>query len=227
MVKVTALLNTPFCRTCALPEVEPVATVATTCPSLQLVTTPVSVPSQTLPLPCVAPKPDPVIVTCVPGRPLVGDTALMDAVFTVNGTGFEVRPLCSISAAPDIEPVFTVAITWVSLQLTTVPRVLPSTTIPVPCDDPNPEPVTDTCVPAEPLVGDTLATVGAAGTTGVVTVTDVLPLMLPKLAVMLAVPTATGATIPGSAGFGITSATDALDVPQVTLAVRSLELPSE
>ena len=75
--------------------------------------------------------------------------------------------------------------------------MVPSTIIPVPCDDPNPEPVIDTCVPAEPVVGDTLATVGATGTEGVVTVTGVLPLILPRLAVMFAVPTATGATIPG------------------------------
>src|SRR5580692_11011306 len=95
MVKATALLKTPFCRICALPEIEPDATVATTCPSLQLFTTPAAVPSHTLPLPCAAPKPAPVSVTCVPGKPLEGDTLAMVAVFTVNATVLEARPPCS------------------------------------------------------------------------------------------------------------------------------------
>src|SRR5207249_9871557 len=54
IVKGMELLQNPFCRICALPELEPDATVVITCPSLQLTTCPGAVPSQTLPLPWVA-----------------------------------------------------------------------------------------------------------------------------------------------------------------------------
>jgi hypothetical protein len=39
-VNVTALLHTPPCSTFAVPDCAPEATAATTCPSLQLLTTP-------------------------------------------------------------------------------------------------------------------------------------------------------------------------------------------
>jgi hypothetical protein len=65
-------------------------------------------------------------------------------------------------------------------------------------------------------LGDAVATVGATGAVGVGTVTDVLPLIAPKLAVMFAVPVATGATIPATTELEITVAADAFDVLQVT-----------
>lgn len=94
IVKATELLHTPFCRICADPDAAPVATVARTCPSLQLVTEPGVFPSQTTPLPCTAPKPEPMIVTCVPGTPFVGVTLEIVAAFIVKRTAFEETPLC-------------------------------------------------------------------------------------------------------------------------------------
>ena len=47
--------------------------------------TPLRVPSETWPMPCSAPKPDPVIVTGVPGTPTVGVTVEIVAVPTVRG----------------------------------------------------------------------------------------------------------------------------------------------
>jgi hypothetical protein len=75
IVKPTPLLLTPFCATNAFPPKVPAATVATTCVSLQLT---IDAASKLLnetppPVPCVAPNPLPVIVTCVPGNTLVGD----------------------------------------------------------------------------------------------------------------------------------------------------------
>ena len=53
----------------ALPEAAPAPTFATIEPSFQVCTTAATVPSHTCPVPCVAPNPGPVIVTCVPGTP--------------------------------------------------------------------------------------------------------------------------------------------------------------
>jgi len=85
-----ASLMTPFCRTRAEPVVDPDATVATICVSLQLCTTPLEAPSHTWPLPCVAPKPEPLIVTCVPGTPLDGEAYEMVVVFTLNWPALDV-----------------------------------------------------------------------------------------------------------------------------------------
>src|SRR5207247_8958623 len=84
IVKGMELLQTPFCRIWALPELEPDATVAITCPSLQLTTCPGAVPSHTCPAPCKVPKPEPVIATCVPAVPLGGVTPVMVAVLIVK-----------------------------------------------------------------------------------------------------------------------------------------------
>ena len=73
-VKGTELDQNPICRTRAVPDEEPDATVATICPSLQLTTVARVVPSQAVPVPCVDPKPEPEIVTCVPAVALAGET---------------------------------------------------------------------------------------------------------------------------------------------------------
>src|SRR3954452_9151809 len=92
IVNAIELLHVPACCTCADPLATFVATVATICVSLQLTMLPASLlPSQTLPVPCTAPKPVPVSVTCVPGTPLVGlmlvsegDAAL--PIFTIHAS---------------------------------------------------------------------------------------------------------------------------------------------
>src|SRR5208337_1952332 len=156
-----ALLMTPFCKTWALPENEPAATVATIWVSLQLCTTPLAVLSHTWPLPCVAPKPEPATVTWViPCVPVVGETVEMVAVLTVKGTLLDQYPFCCTRALPDLALEATVARICVSLQVTTVPVVLPSSRVPLPCTVPKFEPEIVTGVPATPDVGETLAREG-------------------------------------------------------------------
>jgi hypothetical protein len=62
MVRETVFEDVPFCCTWAIPDWEPVETVATICVLLQLTTVPRLVPSHTVPVPCTDPKPDPEIV---------------------------------------------------------------------------------------------------------------------------------------------------------------------
>ena len=56
------------------PVVAPSDKVATTCVSLQVLIAAVPPLKLTVLLPCVAPNPDPLIVTLPPGAPVVGDT---------------------------------------------------------------------------------------------------------------------------------------------------------
>ncbi len=149
----TALLQTPFCRTWALPEVDPPATRATTWVSLQNCTSPFKLPSHTWPLlPREAPKPEPVIVTRVPGSPPAGVTLEIVAVSMLKVTALDHVPPCCTRTVPDLELEATVATTCVSLQLSTVPDALPSQTAPVPRNGSKPEPEMVTCAPAEPTL---------------------------------------------------------------------------
>lgn len=155
--------------------------------SLQLRTTPGVLPSQTIPLPCVAPNPEPVMATCVPPTPVDGDTFEIVAVFTVKGTALEDSPFSSTWALPDVEMGATVATIWVSLQLTTEAGTVPRKMIPPPWEDPKPAPVRVTCVPDCPDVGETELMLGV---TGPLTVTDVEAWLLPMVAVTVTVPAA-------------------------------------
>ena len=131
-VKVTALLQVPFCWILTMPLDALDATLATTCVSLQLVTTPSVLPIQAAPLPCVAPKPFPVIVTAVPPAPELGLMLAICGKLIAKGTELLQTPFCRICAVPEAEPGATVATTWPSLQLVTTPAVFPSWTIPLP-----------------------------------------------------------------------------------------------
>src|SRR5271169_4256296 len=90
---------TPFCSTVALPDDDPFATSAITWVSLQLSTTPFKVPNHTAP--GDAPKPDPVMVTCVPGTPPADVTFVMVVVFRLNVTALDNTPPCCTCAVPD------------------------------------------------------------------------------------------------------------------------------
>src|SRR5260221_9387 len=125
-VKARVLLNTPFCRTCALPVVDPSATVAAICVSLQLVTVAVAVPSHTRPMPWLAPKFAPVIVTAVPTGPLEGVTSLTVATGIVNANAFDDRSGRRTCTVPELDPVGTVATICVSLQEKIEPGLVPS-----------------------------------------------------------------------------------------------------
>ena len=119
-VKPTALLHAPPCSTRATPVTALSATVATICVSLQLEIDPAAVlPSQTTPLPWVAPKPVPVIVMEASVAPEFGVTLEMCSVFTVNATGLLITPPCKTSAFPDAAPGPTWATIWPSLQACT------------------------------------------------------------------------------------------------------------
>jgi hypothetical protein len=106
----TALDDIPFCCTKASPDLAIGDTLATISVSVQLTTAAGLVPSQTIPLPCVDPKPEPVTVTCVPAIPVAGDTLEIVAVFTVKGIAFDEFPsLCMTSTTPDWDMGATIA----------------------------------------------------------------------------------------------------------------------
>src|SRR5437667_9679186 len=189
IVKGMELLQTPFCRICALPELEPDATVVITCPSLQLTTCPGATPSQTLPLPWVAPKPDPAIVTCVPATPEFGDTLeITGYVITVKFKPLLATPPTVTTTLPVVAPVGTRPTIRVTLQLAGVTVVPLKLTVLDPWVEPKLEPVIVTCVPATPEPGDTLVI-----TAGVVTV---------KFAPLLSTPLACTTRLPVLAPLG-------------------------
>ena len=84
-----------------------------------------------------------------------------------------------------------------------------------------------TWVPAAPVVGETPVTIGGAGARGILTVTAVLPVMLPKAAVIVVLPAEADTTTAGFPGMSNTVATELLEEDQVTSEVRFMMLPSE
>src|SRR6266404_621685 len=84
--KRTELLERPFCDTRAIPVADCEATVATIWVSAQLETIPGTLPSQMVPLPWLAPKLDPEIVTWVPGTPEAGFTPVICGVPSLKET---------------------------------------------------------------------------------------------------------------------------------------------
>jgi hypothetical protein len=64
------------------------------CESLQLCGTACALPITTLPEAWASPKPDPLIVTCVPAAPACGEMADIAGVFTVNAMAFDQTPPC-------------------------------------------------------------------------------------------------------------------------------------
>ena len=96
------------------------------CASVQLVTFPGRLPSVTVPLPCAAPKPEPVMVTDPPGLAEVGLMVENSGVFTAKATALLSTPLFRIRALPDAAPAATTATTCVSLQLCTTRSRFPA-----------------------------------------------------------------------------------------------------
>lgn len=104
------------------------------------------------------------------------------------------------------------------LHVNTVPNVLPSQAVPVPCDDPKFAPEIVTCVPPAPPVGETDVMLGAVGT-----VTEVVADVPEIDAVMVAEPVAKPSATPP---FKIET-TAAFDELHVTELVKLFVLPSE
>jgi hypothetical protein len=104
------------------------------------------------------------------------------------------NPPCITCAVPDFDPGDTVAMTWVSAQLTTTPGLVPSHT--KPGVDPKPVPVTVICAPTPPELGATLVIAGdvPAGRTVKVTPLLATPETVTTTAPVVA-PPGTGATM--------------------------------
>ena len=150
-----------------MPVVAPVGTVVTIVPDPQLVIVVAKVPlNVTAPVPCVAPKFAPWIVTDVPTTPDVGERLVMfGSGTTVNVLLLLTTPLTVTTTLPVVVPVGTVATIEVAPQLVNVVAVVPlNFTVLVPWLDPKFVPVIVTAAPTAPVVIDRLLMLGA-GTT--------------------------------------------------------------
>jgi len=118
------LLFTPLANTTTFPVVAPEGTVVAMLVALQLVTVAVVPLNFTVPLPWVAPKFVPVIVTAAPTAPVVTDRLVMcGATSTVKVTPLLGDPETVTTTLPVVAPLGTVAAMLVALQLVTVPVV--------------------------------------------------------------------------------------------------------
>src|SRR5438128_12569046 len=146
MVKTTlVLLPTPPSVTFTGPLVAAEGTVATICASLQLFTVALVPLKVTVLVPCVSPKPLPLICTWVPTGPLVGDKLATIGLGKLNSTSWLLAtPLTVTFTAPVVVPEAIVATIWVSLQLFTVAVVPLKAIVLQPCVAWNPQPLTGT-----------------------------------------------------------------------------------
>jgi hypothetical protein len=164
-VKRTPPLDCPFAVTTTLPVVVPAGTTVVICVALQVegdATVPLK---ETVLAPCVAPKFEPEIVTCVPTGPDAGDSVAMEgAVITVNGSPLLDKPATLTTTFPLVAAAGTVTVTAVCVQLVVAaptPLNITRLAFEVP---PRFVPVIVTPVPGEPLVGDKLEIAGPATT---------------------------------------------------------------
>ena len=146
-VKLTPLLLPPAVFTVTLPVVAPPGTVATIEIALQFaMEVAFAVPKKTVLVPCVGPKPPPLIVTDAPPAPEVGDKVLMAGI-TVNVTPLLATPATFTTALPVVAVLGTGATIEVELQLVGVAWTLLNVTVLVPWVDPKFLPVMVTDVP--------------------------------------------------------------------------------
>ena len=151
-VNATPLLATSPTVTTTSPVVAPAGTVTVIDVSLQFVAV-ASVPlNSTVLVPCVAPKPVPLIVTEVPSGPESELRLLMPSV-TVKATPALASPSTVTTTSPVVAPAGTVTVIEVSAQLLAVAEVPLKVTVDVPCAAPKFVPVISTEVPAGPLSG--------------------------------------------------------------------------
>jgi hypothetical protein len=131
-VKLTPLLETPATVTTTLPVVAPVGTGATMLVALQLVGEAFAPPKETVLDPCVAPKPDPLMITEVPGPPEPADKLLMTGV-TVKVTPLLARLPTVTITGPVVAFAGTGTTICVPLQLVGEPGVPLKVTVLDPC----------------------------------------------------------------------------------------------
>src|SRR6266436_1322273 len=198
-VKFTPLLATPHAVTTTLPVVASTGTETTMLVALQLVGA-ASVPLKlTVPAPCVAPKPVPVIVTGAPTTPEVTERLLIVGA----GTTVKLVPLLATPDAltkifPVVAPDGTGTEILDALQLVGVDVVPLKLTEPLPWVAPKFVPATATSAPTAPLVGERVVMLGGGTTvkldpllaTPPAAVTTTLPVVAPLgvVAVMLFAP---------------------------------------
>jgi hypothetical protein len=149
-----------------LPVVAPVGTVVTIVPDPQLVIVAKVPLNVAAPVPCVAPKFAPWIVTDAPTTPDVGERLVMfGAGTTVNVLLLLTTPLTVTTTLPVVAPVGTVATIEVAPQLVIVVAVVPlNFTELVPWVVPKFVPVIVTGAPTAPTVGDRLVMLGVGST---------------------------------------------------------------
>jgi len=132
-VNATPLLATPDTNTTTFPVVAPLGTDTTMLVALQLVGVAVVPLNVTMPVPCVAPKFVPVIVTDVPTAPEVGFKLVILGV----GSTVKLAPLLALpetvtTTFPVVAPVGTVVTMLVALQLVAVATFPLNVTVLVP-----------------------------------------------------------------------------------------------
>jgi hypothetical protein len=159
-VKVTPLLFAPPTVTTTGPVVAPDGTATVTEVPLQLLTLAVAPANETLLLPCVVPKPEPVIVTTVPVLPDVGLRLVRLNADTVKLTPLLATPPTVTTILPVVAPEGTGTQISVSLQFVGVAEVPLNLTVLDPCVAPNPAPVIITDAPTPPDVGERLVMPG-------------------------------------------------------------------
>jgi len=158
-LNMTPLLARLETVTTTFPVVAPLGTGTTILVSLQLVGV-ANVPLKVTVLdPCVAPKPTPVIVTGVPGKPLAGDRLAIPKV-TVKLTPLLATPLAVTTTFPSLRQPGRKLKYWSHSSLW--PRLLPplKLTVPDPCVAPKFVPVIVTAAPTAPDVIDRLVMLG-------------------------------------------------------------------
>jgi hypothetical protein len=160
IVKVTPLLPTPPTVTTTFPVVAPLGTGTMMLVAPQFEGVPAVPLKETLLVPCVAPKPDPVIVTAVPTDPdvgfrlaICGDTAKETPLLAVPPTVTTTFPVVALLG--------TGTVMLVALQFEGVAAVPLNATVLVPWLAPKFVPMIVTAVPTAPDVGLRLEIVGA------------------------------------------------------------------
>ena len=133
-------------------------------------------------LPCVAPNPEPVTVTCAPNLPPLGDTAVTTLFGIVNCEPLLKMVLTDTTAGPVTAPCGTVATIWLPLQLVIAALApeLKVTKLFQATVGPKPDPEIVTVSPAPALDGEMLVICGG----GTVKVTPLLATP-PSVTIML------------------------------------------
>jgi hypothetical protein len=159
------LLACPLTVTTTFPVLAPSGTTVVICVALHVEDDATNPLNETVLAPCVVPKLDPEIVTCVPTGPEVGDSeVIVGAVATENGRPLLDRPLTVTTTFPVMAPAGTDAVIVVCDQLIGVAVTpLNLTELPVALD-PKFVPEIVTVVPTGPELGDNKEMTGA-GTT--------------------------------------------------------------